>query len=350
MNKLNFYLGKDVYQAEMKLLQDNIEKNFKDMAKILGHLVAFSENPSHTGNIITIPDCVIVTSAGYIINSLEESRDLTHLMPLTGNKIITIAIEYEQKLSQPERDDYGYTQYWKEDDGYKINILESIEGTNPIFPVLPVNNHVLFDVNCSISGITSISRNRVKEFNFKLADSYSKSETIALIQNLSHPIGDVEIQFPFQLTPTQKYGFGLWEDISNSHLRLANGNYLFYNNTSGAITNQSSQTPGAGTTVLTYSGLFFRVRGGNAGAFELLRQLDTLQGHTIEHWNERLGTWFKLISSQTGVLGTQWELTQGTTIPSLFPRLADDGTNGTPRISNETRSLNMAFSMWKRIS
>ena len=69
-------------------------------------------------------------------------------------------------------------------------------------------------------------------------------------------------------------------------------------------------------------------------------QKDTFQGHQHKY-NEHVRLSYASFSDESGYCGN---------VSSNTSNYVTDGTNGTPRYGNETRSINAAFKIWKRIN
>ncbi len=119
------------------------------------------------------------------------------------------------------------------------------------------------------------------------------------VNNLIARVGKLYVQYPFMPTPDEFYGVGSWLNISTRAVgygisdtnsgdptsyisREAAGQGMDFADTDLAVDDQISGGTYDGKyirSVESYSGLFFRVEGGNATGFEQEIQLDQLQDH-----------------------------------------------------------------------
>jgi len=137
-------------------------------------------------------------------------------------------------------------------------------------------------------------------------------EQLALLQDkisiLSHPIGEIQIQLPGQVTPQSLYG-GIWLNITS-----------------------------------LYSGLFFRAEGGKALAFGAGTQGFAYQ----EHWHvfniQGPGGSAALASASTG----SGVANVPTTLFGNVGSSITDGIHGVPQTADETRPVNQSIRIWKR--
>ena len=99
-----------------------------------------------------------------------------------------------------------------------------------------------------------------------------------------------------------------------------------------------------------YAGAFFRATGGNAAPFinqtgELIKQLDQMQGHAHSYYRRDTWSW----SASHGAQAKNEANTINETVEATL-NIVSDGTNGTPRIGNETRPINYTVRLWLRIA
>lgn len=137
-------------------------------------------------------------------------------------------------------------------------------------------------------------------------------------------IGKIYIQYPGKPTPVDFYGFGTWSNISSS-----------------------------------YPGDYFRVEGGNASAFDSGEQADAFQGFQIGATNDPAGAqpYYQVITTRDRVIASDpntafgignFSKTAQGVINQVKP--VSNGTNGTPRIASETRSINHTIRIWELTS
>lgn len=95
-----------------------------------------------------------------------------------------------------------------------------------------------------------------------------------------------------------------------------------------------------------YSGQFKRIDGGSAESFENGEQLDAFQGHHHKVWNY---TGSGASINMSIVSNGQTPYVDNVTLQQV-QEPTTDGTNGTPRITSETRPKNYTIRKWRRIS
>lgn len=144
--------------------------------------------------------------------------------------------------------------------------------------------------------------------------SESKS-AIQAILDITHPVGEVFIQLPGQPIPQNLYG-GTWLNITS-----------------------------------LYAGLFFRVEGGNALAFEAGTQDFAFQRHYHEGYVNTGGTagannWIQPVNAQGGTTTLLARLTPDG-LPSIRQAVSDV-VGGTVNMDTETRPVNQSIRIWKR--
>lgn len=199
--------------------------------------------------------------------------------------------------------------------------------------------------------------------------------TRQMIFDTAHPIGDKYIQYPYEDDPNTLYNkngiVSEWQDISNHYsglfMRFAGGKAEIFAKTLNAKvsgTNLLVDTEyhgiNAGHIIINPNTWEQRcavaVNGRNltlnaAFAYEqditkvLVVQNDTLQGH-----QHRLGN--GLVNSHdttSGLSGGSHQTQMYGKIIYNTTNIESDGTHGTPRIDDETRSKNITVRLWKRI-
>lgn len=134
-----------------------------------------------------------------------------------------------------------------------------------------------------------------------------------ILFNVSHPIGEIYVQFPLQLNPAELYGRGTWSDITAD-----------------------------------YAGLFFRAAGGDAAEFgvdeneNIIIQNDEIKehSHNISYSGDNWAL-MKTGGSQHTGLGS--DSRSQTNVQAILDEITISNTGG-----NETRPVNTAIKIWKR--
>ncbi len=187
-------------------------------------------------------------------------------------------------------------------------------------------------------------------------------DTWNLSTNTSVPVNFVYTQFPLMPTP-DKIFVGDWEDVSHLYaglfLRVAGEEATAFENIQEVVTQSDTTLTFNDNHGITTQCILIDTATGErravtavtnnkvtiASAFStnlttvLIGQLDQFQGHKHKYIRPYAGT---LISN---INGTRTGATYGST-----GEILTDGENGEPRYGAETRSKNISVKIWQRIS
>jgi hypothetical protein len=183
----------------------------------------------------------------------------------------------------------------------------------------PADNHILYLIN----GLTdrNLTLRKLKDYllggvNRLVKDTPETDSGSVLtangVNNLIARVGSLYVQYPFMPTPDEFYGVGTWLNISSRAVgygisdvnngdptsfisREATGQGMDFADSDMAVDDQIVGGTYDGKyvrSVESYAGLFFRVEGGNAWAFEC-----AIQPHQIEDHDHLMSTGFSDVSA-----------------------------------------------------